>query len=64
MSVKLGEMMTNILPEELIAAINEIMSEAGQSKETSKQLSNMLSNMITGNFHNDDLEDMIESIRL
>ena len=64
MLVKLRERMTNILPEELIAAIKEIMSEAGQSKETSEQLSNMLSNMITGNYHKDDLEGMIESIKL
>ena len=56
--------MTNILPEELIAAINDIMTEAQQSKETAEQLSSMLSNMVTGNFHKDDLEDMIESIRL
>ena len=56
--------MTNILPEELIDAIREIMSEAGQSTEASEQLSHMLSNMITGNYHKDDLEDMIESIEL
>jgi len=56
--------MSNILPEELKAAIKAIMSEAGQSKEASEQLGNMLSNMITGNYHKDDLEDMIESIKL
>ena len=56
--------MTNILPEELIAAINDIMSEAEQSKETAEQLSNMLSNLVINNYHKDDLEDMIESIRL
>ena len=56
--------MTNILPEELIAVINDIMSEAEQSKETSEQLSNMLSNMITGNYHKDDLEGMIEYLTI